>query len=270
MVWSLGLLLTGLGTAAALAAPPCLSGRRNGQGSVVSAHRHAPTDGPGPSRRAPAPSLPRGSLPRRRLLAGLAVAAAAPLAATAAAPSMSKDVAALVADVPVYVVTDGDRPYITGRGELGYFFVEKRDAEALLPTVRQDIDPKAVVTTLSLADAMGILGMSREELGGRFQFAAARRQVVHANGLAGRDLDLPKNGDVPLFYDARLSVKGQAPVFFQLEVSSGEAAGLSATTHTCAAYVTNNFNNFSQRFLRSFIRASDCRQNHANADRRRT
>ena len=235
-VWSLGLLIAGLATAAALAAPPCLSGRRNGHSVGVSAHRHAPTGGPGPSRRAPAPSLPCGSLPRRRLLAGLAVAAAAPLAAaplaaTAAAPSMSKDVAALVADVPVYVVTDGDRPYITGRGELGYFFVEKRDAEALLPTVRQDIDPKAVVTTLSLADAMGILGMSREELGGRFQFAAARRQVVHANGLAGRDLDLPKNGDVPLFYDARLSVKGQAPVFFQLEVSSGSRRPLCHDTH---------------------------------------
>ena len=58
------------------------------------------------------------------------------------------------------------------------------------------------------------------ENGGKFRFQASRRQIVHANGKSGGDMQLDVKAKVPMFYDRRVTVPAEEtafPIFFKLE-----------------------------------------------------
>ena len=163
------------------------------------------------------------------------------LLGTAAILQSSKPAGAMVVDqkvvtqrlstVPVFIVStsDGDTPYFTDteyatKEAVATFFVEKEDAQPTLEKVRKSSDKEAVITSVPLSSAWEFVQASsdpksRAENGGIFKLAASRKQIVHANGNSGRDLELEKKALVPLFFDRRVTVtsEGAFPLFFKLE-----------------------------------------------------
>ena len=90
--------------------------------------------------------------------------------------------------------------------------------------MRKSSDKEAVITSVPLSSAWEFVQASsdpksRAENGGIFKLAASRKQIVHANGNSGRDLELEKKALVPLFFDRRVTVtsEGAFPLFFKLE-----------------------------------------------------
>jgi hypothetical protein len=149
---------------------------------------------------------------------------------TLAAEMPATAFAARLGNVPFFAVTsaDGDTPFFTRKRRNGsaaaVFFAERVDAEALLQDVRKKGDPNAVISAVPLDQAWSLVTAPNEaEWGGVFILQASRRQIVHANGLAGKDLELDVKNQVPVFFDRRLVLPGGPggevtfPLFFKLE-----------------------------------------------------
>lgn len=149
--------------------------------------------------------------------------------------ALNKLVDEKLAIVPVFCVTteDGEQPYFsetdyaTG-APVALFYLEKQFARPTLAKVLKS-DGAAKITSVPMSTALEFVmardKKSQDENGGIFRFEASRRQIVHANGNSGRDLQLDKKGiatagaNVPLFFDRRVSVTSSDafPFFFKLE-----------------------------------------------------
>ena len=145
--------------------------------------------------------------------AGVAVLGGRAAAARATPPPRGKTLVDVAIDrldvVPVFAVTSPDgAPYFTefdGKLGRGYFYTERADAEAALPALASAgvaPDGQAVVTSASLGRAWRLSTVGSVVLGGRLAIRAAARELANARRLAPDFAD----GDVPLFYDRRLSI----------------------------------------------------------------
>jgi len=139
--------------------------------------------------------------------------------------------------VPVFAVTDqsGVSPYFTDEdadgSPVGFFFVELKDAQRILATVKKE-DKNAKVTSLPLKEALNFVRNPNVGAGGRFHVLPSARELNNANNLRLVTKEGPfvsykdnkiKSADaydrVPCFYEEKLAsvVDGEPTVLVFLK-----------------------------------------------------
>jgi len=93
---------------------------------------------------------------------------------------------------PVFTVTQntGEFPYLTDVEDdgtrVGYFFTEKREAEAVLKDVRANQDPSAIVSSIPMDRALEVVQQPEFMGGGKFRLLSSQKQMNNADELLNK------------------------------------------------------------------------------------
>ena len=117
--------------------------------------------------------------------------------------------------VPVIaLVNDEDAPFLTGRGGVGYFFLDPTEALLELRVLRKT-SPEARFKIVSLAEVyFPLVRGEQADLGGELLVRPSRRQVVQAN--RALQFNMREGAFLPTTLD---EAKGQVPVFYSERVA---------------------------------------------------